>query len=44
MNPIYWVLIASLVVWAGIFLYLLTMEGRLRRLEHEEEDRVENRP
>jgi CcmD family protein len=33
MHPLYWVLIASLLVWGGIFFYLFSMEGRVRRLE-----------
>ena len=33
MEPIVWVFIASLVVWAGIFFYLIILERRLGRLE-----------
>ena len=33
MEPIVWVFIASLVVWGGIFFYLIAMELRLARLE-----------
>lgn len=33
MHPLYWVLIASLLVWGGIFFYLVVMDNRVRRLE-----------
>jgi CcmD family protein len=33
MDPLYWVLIASLLVWGGIFFYLVYVENRVRRLE-----------
>lgn len=33
MDPIYTVFIASLLVWGGLFAYLILMETRLRRLE-----------
>lgn len=39
MHPLYWVLIASLLVWGGLFFYLTVMEGRVRRLERDAEDR-----
>jgi len=28
-----WVLAVNLVIWTGIFLYLLHLDGKLRRLE-----------
>jgi hypothetical protein len=34
MEPVYWVLAASLLVWGGLFFYLMGMEGRVRRLEN----------
>ena len=33
MKPIYIVLSVNLLIWAGIFSYLLHLESRLRRLE-----------
>lgn len=35
MNPIYVVLISSLIVWGGLYVYLLTVESRIRKLELE---------
>ncbi len=32
-NPLYVVLLVVLVVWAGIFSYLLRLESRLKKLE-----------
>ncbi len=33
MEAVHWVLVASLMVWAGIFYFLLATESRVRRLE-----------
>jgi CcmD family protein len=33
LNSLYVVLIASALVWGGLFFYLVSMEGRVRRLE-----------
>lgn len=33
MEPIYIVMIVNLVVWAGIFLYLVSIENKLKRIE-----------
>ena len=33
MHPLYWVLIASLLIWGGFFFYLAALENRVRRLE-----------
>jgi CcmD family protein len=33
MDPLYWVLIASLLVWGGLFLYLVSVQTRVDRLE-----------
>ena len=33
MDPLYVVLIASLLVWGGLFTYLWMMEARVRNLE-----------
>jgi CcmD family protein len=33
MDPLAWVLIASLLVWGGLFCYLVYAEGRVSRLE-----------
>ena len=35
MKDIYVVLIVNLVVWAGIFLYLMSIERKLKRMEKE---------
>ena len=34
MSPLYWVLIASFLVWGGLFFYLVSMESRVRKLEN----------
>lgn len=33
MDPIYIVLIVNIVIWAGIFLYLIGIENKLKRIE-----------
>jgi len=33
MDPLVWVLIASLVVWGGLFFYLVNTDNRIGRLE-----------
>jgi hypothetical protein len=33
MSPLIWVLGASVLVWGGLFGYLLAADARLRRLE-----------
>lgn len=33
MHSLYWVLIASLVVYGGLFGYLLSCDARVRKLE-----------
>ena len=33
MKPIYTVMVVNLLVWTGIFIYLLMLDGRLRRIE-----------
>jgi hypothetical protein len=33
MDPIYTVLLASVLVWGGLFAYLVTVDARMRRLE-----------
>jgi len=31
-----WILIVNLVIWTGLFLYLLRLDSRLRNLEKEQ--------
>ena len=38
-NGIVWVMAANLVVWTGLFLYLLRLDRRLRERRQEEERR-----
>jgi len=33
MDPLVWVLIAALVVWGGLFFYLIYTDNRVTRLE-----------
>jgi CcmD family protein len=33
MAPIVWVLIASLIVWGGLFFYLVSTDNRISRME-----------
>jgi CcmD family protein len=33
MDPLFWVLGASLVVWGGIFFYLVNTDSKVSRLE-----------
>jgi CcmD family protein len=33
MDPLVWVLIAALVVWGGLFFYLIYTDNRVSRLE-----------
>lgn len=33
MDPLVWVLIAALVVWAGLFFYLVYTDNRVSQLE-----------
>ena len=33
MNEIYVVLTVNLIVWVGVFVYLLSIERRLKRIE-----------
>ena len=35
MDAVYWVLAASLLVWGGIFGYLVSTDNRVRRLERQ---------
>ena len=35
MDSVYWVLAASLLVWGGIFGYLVSTDNRVRRLERQ---------
>lgn len=30
-----WVIAVNLVIWTGLFLYLLRLEGKVRQLENE---------
>lgn len=41
MHSLYWVLIASLVVYGGLFGYLLSCDARVRRLERQLERRLD---
>ena len=41
-NAIYIVMIIVLIVWAGIFLYLLSLDKRIKNVEKELKDGVQN--
>ena len=41
-NAIYIVIIIVLIVWAGIFLYLLSLDKRIKNVEKELKDGVQN--
>ena len=33
LKPIYTVMVVNLVIWAGIFIYLLAIDNKLKRIE-----------
>ncbi|MEJ2195775.1 MAG: CcmD family protein [Ignavibacteriaceae bacterium] len=41
-NAIYIVMIIVLIVWAGIFFYLLSLDKRIKSVEKELKDGVQN--
>ena len=42
-NAIYIVLIIVLIVWAGIFLYLLNLDKRIKNVEKELTEKVDEK-
>lgn len=36
-DSILWVVIVNLVIWTGLFLYLRTIDNRLRQMENDDE-------